>query len=180
MIEKITPLQFLTATLIIEVIILFLFRFTNSPFSGRAINRWYNNFSWSAVILDVTSFLIGFYLAKYVYEFLVKRGYITREYEFWKFLAILLAIQITHDICFYFFVILPTKPGMNSVIDELKSYSKNIGTGAIIGDSFMYIVATPILYYLIVKYSNQTNTFISIVCLYLVAYFLHQKPVIKM
>jgi len=180
MIEKITPLQFLTATLIIEVIILFLFRFTHSPLTGPSINRWYNNFGWSAVLLDITSFLIGFYLAKFVYEFLVKRGYITREYEFFKFLAILLAIQIIHDICFYFFVILPTKPGMNSVIDELKSYSKNIGTGAIIGDSFMYIVATPILYYLIVKYSNQTNTFISIVCLYLVAYFLHQKPAIKM
>jgi hypothetical protein len=180
MIEKITPLQFLTATLIIEVIILFLFRFTHSPLTGPAINRWYNNFTWTAVIMDILSVMIGFYLAKYVYEFLVKRGYITRKYEFWKYLAILLAIQITHDICFYFFVILPTKPGKNSVIDELKSYSKSIGAGAIRGDSFMYIVATPILYYLIVKYSNQTNTFISIVCLYLVAYFLHQKPVIKM
>ena len=180
MIEKITPLQFLTATLIIEVIILFLFRFTHSPISVPAINNWYDNFSWTAVILDVTIFMIGFYLAKYVYEYLVKHKYITSKYEFWKYLAILLAIQIIHDICFYFFVILPTKPGMNSVIDELKSYSKSVGTGAIKGDSFMYIVATPILYYLIVKYSNQTNTFISIICLYLVAYFLHQKPVIKM
>ena len=180
MIENITTLQFLTATLIIEVIMIFLFRFTKSPFSGKSINDWYTNFTWSAIILDVLSVMIGFYLAKYVYEFLTKRGYITREYEFLKYLILLLGIQILHDFMFYFFVILKTDKGQNKIIDELKSYSKNVGVGAVIGDSFMYLVATPILYYLIINYSNQTNSFISIVCMYLIGYFLYQKPIIKM
>ena len=51
--------------------------------------------------------------------------------------------------------------------------------GAVIGDSFMYLVATPILYYLVVNNRNDTNVFINIVSLYLIGYFMYQKPVIK-
>ena len=176
MIEKINTLQFLTATLIIEVFMLFLFRYTNSPFSGKSINVWYDKFRWGSVILDVMSVMIGFYLAKYLYEYLVSKNIMNRKYEFLKYIVILLLIQITHDILFYIFVILPTPKNSNLIIDELKSYSKKVGSGAIIGDSFMYIVATPILFYLIARFSNETNSFISIVCLYLIGYFLYQKP----
>ena len=65
-------------------------------------------------------------------------------------------------------------------IDELKSYSKSIGTGAIIGDSFMYLLATPLLYLYIQKNNINTNTFISIVCFYLIGYLIYQKPKISM
>ena len=41
MIENITFTQFLTASLIIETFMLFLFRFTKSPFTGIAINNWF-------------------------------------------------------------------------------------------------------------------------------------------
>ena len=50
---------------------------------------------------------------------------------------------------------------------------------AVIGDSLMYLVATPILYYLITKNSNDTNVFINLIGLYLIGYFLYQKPIIK-
>ena len=81
---------------------------------------------------------------------------------------------------FYFTVIRNTKSGINRVIDEFKSYAESVGTGAVIGDSFMYLVATPILYYLITKNSNDTNVFINLIGFYLIGYFLYQKPVIKM
>jgi hypothetical protein len=180
MIENITFLQFLTATLIIETFILFLFRFTKSPFTGIAINRWYNNIGIIAVLLDIVSFLIGFYLAKFLYQYLTHNGYMNKDYELWKFLGLVLMIQILHDFGFYFTVIQNTSSGMNRVIDEFKSYAKSVGSGAVIGDSFMYLVATPILYYLVTKNSNDTNIFINLVSLYLIGYFLHQKPVIKM
>ena len=89
-------------------------------------------------------------------------------------------IQILHDFGFYFTVIRNTKSGVNRVIDEFKSYAKSVGSGAVIGDSFMYLVATPILYYLVVNNRNDTNVFINIVSLYLIGYFMYQKPVIKM
>ena len=66
MIEKLTFIHFLTASSLIETFMLYLFRFTNSPFTGMAINNWYNNLGWTAIILDVVSLLIGFYLAKFL------------------------------------------------------------------------------------------------------------------
>ena len=179
MIENITFTQFLTASLIIETFMLYLFRFTNSPFTGIAINNWYNNLGWTAIILDVVSLLIGFYLAKFLYEYLTDNGYTNKNYEFWKFLGLVLTIQILHDFGFYFTVIRNTKSGVNRVIDEFKSYAKSVGSGAVIGDSFMYLVATPILYYLVVNNRNDTNVFINIVSLYLIGYFLYQKPVLN-
>ena len=76
MIKDLTFLHFLTASVVIEAFILYLFRFTKSPLTGVAINRWYDNLGWSAVILDILSFLIGFYIAKFIYEYLVVEKYI--------------------------------------------------------------------------------------------------------
>ena len=59
-------IHFLTAALSIELFMLFLFRFTRSPFTGKSINNWYTNFGWSAIILDVLSVIIGFYISKYI------------------------------------------------------------------------------------------------------------------
>ena len=42
------------------------------------------------------------------------------------------------------------------------------------------LVATPILYYLVVNNRSDTNVFTNIVSLYLIGYFMYQKPVIKM
>ncbi len=180
MIENITFTQFLTATLLIETFMLFLFRFTKSPFTGIAINNWYNKIGIIAVLLDIVSVLIGFYLAKFLYEYLVNNNYISRDYELWKFLGLVLMIQILHDFGFYFTVIQNTKKGVNRVIDEFKNYAKSVGTGAVIGDSFMYLVATPLLYYVILNNRNDVNVFTNLVCFYLIGYFLYQKPKIKM
>ena len=43
-------IHFLTAALSIELFMLFLFRFTRSPFTGISINNWYTNFGWSAAV----------------------------------------------------------------------------------------------------------------------------------
>ena len=44
----------------------------------------------------------------------------------------------------------------------------------------MYLIGTPILYFLVYKLSNETNSFISVVSIYLIGYFIYQKPIIKM
>jgi len=74
MIKDLTFLHFLTASVIIELFMMILFRFTKSPFTGISINRWYDNLGWTAVILDILSILIGFYIAKFIYEYLVKEN----------------------------------------------------------------------------------------------------------
>ena len=180
MIKDLTFLHFLTASVVVETFILYLFRFTKSPLTGVAINRWYDNLGWSAVILDILSFLIGFYIAKFIYEYLVKEKYINTDYEIYKFLGIVLCVQIIHDFTFYFLAIKPYPKNKNRVIDEFKSYAERVKTGAVIGDSFMYLLATPLLYLYIQKNNINTNTFISILCFYLIGYLIYQKPKISM
>lgn len=177
MIENITFLQFLTATLIIETFMMILFRFTKT---SKAINNWYNNLGWTAVILDVLSILIGFYIAKFIYEYLVEQKYINTEYELYKYLGLVLMVQIIHDFSFYFFVIKPYPKFKNKVIDEFKEYAKYYKSQAVFADSLIYIATTPILYYLITKNNNDINVFINLIGFYLIGYFLYQKPIIKM
>ena len=174
-ISKLSFIHFLTSALIIECFMIFLFRFTKSPFSGKSINSWYTNFEWSAVILDVLSLIIGFYIAKYAYLFLLKKDIISKKYALLTFLAIMLVIQIVHDFTFYFTVIKQHKTGRNAIMDELQSYANKVSYGAVIGDSFMYLLATPLLYFLI-QMENEENTFISLVSAYIIGYILYQKP----
>lgn len=180
MIKDLTFLHFLTASVCIELFMLYLFRFTKSPFTGISINRWYDNLGWTAVILDVLSVLIGFYIAKFIYEYLVKEKYINTDYELYKYLGLVLLVQITHDLLFYLFVIKPYPKNKNLVMDEFKNYAERVKAGAVIGDSFMYLLATPLLYLYTQKNNINTNTFISIVCFYLIGYLIYQKPKINM
>ena len=177
MVSNLEFIHFFTAACIIEMIFLFLFRFTRSPLTGRAINQWYTNLRWSAITLDIISVLIGFYIAKFIYEYLVVKGYLTTKYELGKFLGIVLMVQIIHDFSFYAFVIKPTPMGQSLVMDEFKRYAKSVRTGAVIGDSLMYLLGTPLLFYL-ATVRNDINVFSSLVSLYLVGYFVYQKPLV--
>ena len=175
MIKNITFLHFFTSACVVELFILYLFRFTKSPLTGRAINNWYTNLRWTAVILDIISLLIGFYIAKFIYEYLVTTKLIDDKHELLKFLGIVLCVQIIHDFSFYFLVIKDSKMGSSLVMDEFIRYSKSVGTGAVIGDSIMYLLATPLVFYL-VNVRTDVNVFSSLVSLYLVGYFIYQKP----
>tara|TARA_B100000902_G_C26700849_1_gene617081 strand:- start:13 stop:492 length:480 start_codon:yes stop_codon:yes gene_type:complete len=153
---------------------LFLFRFTKH--SDITINNWYDKLGWTSIILDILSIIIGFYLAKYLYLYLVQNNYISPKNEIIYYLSILLCIQILHDLTFYFYIIKPTPKGVNDVIDEFKKYAKQYRINAVIADSLIYIVTTPLLYYYISKQNTDNNIFTTIVCIYIIGYLLHQKP----
>jgi hypothetical protein len=174
MIADLTFLHFLTASLIIELSMLTLFRFTKT---SKAINNWYDNLGWTAVILDILSILIGFYIAKFIYEYLVDHKYINSDYELYKYLGLVLMVQIIHDFSFYFFIIKPYPKNTNKVLDEFKEYAKYYQSQAAFADSLIYIATTPLLYLFIQKNNINTNTFISIVCFYLIGYLIYQKPI---
>ena len=63
-------------------------------------------------------------------------------------------------------------------MDEFKSYAKNTNLGAIVGDSWMYLMGIPILIHTL-KYNNEYLIFISNICLYLIGYLVYQKPLYK-
>ena len=176
MIKHITFLHFFTAACIVELFMVTIFRY--SGIRGNkwmAINNWYTNLRWTAVILDIISVLIGFYIAKFIYEYLVTTKLIDDKHELLKFLGIVVCVQIIHDFSFYFLVIKDSKMGSSLVMDEFIRYSKSVGINAVIGDSIMYLLATPLVFYL-VNVKSDVNVFSSLVSLYLIGYFIYQKP----
>ena len=91
------------------------------------------------------------------------------------FLILVLLVQILHDFLFYFLVIKPYPKFKNTVIDEFKEYAKHYQSQAVLADSMIYLFTTPLLYFIISKQSQNINIFISLVCIYLMGYFIHQK-----
>ena len=177
MIKDLTFLDFLTVSAIVEVLVLVYFRFIDGIINNSsAINRWYDNLGWSAIILDILSFLGGFYIAKFIYEYLINHKYITTKNELYKYLGLVLLVQITHDFLFYFLIINPYPKNTNKVMDEFKYYASKAGTNAVMGDSIMYLIGTTLLYYVIQNNNKDTNIFISILSFYLIGYFVYQKP----
>mgnify|MGYP003982105481 FL=1 len=79
MIDKLNFIHFLTASAVVELVMLYLFKFTDQ--SSQAINNWYENLGWTAIILDVLSILIGFYLAQFMFNYLLKNNYLSKNNE---------------------------------------------------------------------------------------------------
>ena len=174
--KKIKFIHLLSTTLLVELFMIFLFRFTKSPFSGVQINKWYDKYRFDALLMDTLSFIIGFYISIFLYKKLkINKKIKNNLNKFLVFLGIVLCVQISHDILFYFLIINPYPKNSNIMIDSFKKYADTIKGGAIIGDSFMYIISIPILYFMLNK-SENVNLVTSIVALYILGYMLYQKP----
>ena len=63
-------------------------------------------------------------------------------------------------------------------MDEFIRYAKSVKYGAVIGDPTMYLLATTFIIY-ISKFRNDVNIFSSLVSLYLIGYFIYQKPLLQ-
>ena len=169
-IENINFTHILTTTLIVELYMLILFRYTKSVFSVKSINDWYDNYKLIAILLDIFIVIIGFYLTIFTFKYF-------KFNKYYQFLILQLVIQIVHDILFYLFFSWYPK-NFNSLIDEFKIYAKNTKAGAILGDSFMYLIGVPILFSLL-NIKNNNLIFISVLCSYLIGYLIYQKPLYK-
>ena len=170
-IKNLEFIDFLTVIFIVELLTLYIF--TNIHIAWITSN-WYYNLRWTALILDMASFMGGFYLAKFAYLTLLNNNIITNAYPIFKYSGILISIQVIHDIMFYFTTIIPTKRGSNYVIDLFKDYAKIAKTDAITGDSLMYLITLPMLFNL--NYlGDDLKIFICILCLYLLGYLIYKK-----
>jgi len=156
-------LPIFNGVLIAELIILLLVQF--GFFRSIFLQQWYLKFNISAVIMDVFILVIGFIITRYLYKKIFNR------YKLWKFILLFLLIQIFHDIIFYLFFEYLIPKGKNRVIDLFKKYGKEVGLGAIIGDSFMVIISCIIASFLASKKINN-NIIISIIMVYLIPYFI--------
>lgn len=169
-----TMVSYIAAVVVVEFIILVLFRLTNSPLTGKEINEWYDTYGLDALLLDMLSATIGFVLAAFAYPLFFS------EFNLGYFLLVILVIQIAHDYLFWRYVIVPIPKGHNKVIDTLKVYAEQAKGGAIIGDSVIYILAVPIasmLLYASQFYGMSFLLGVILFALYPVMYLLYTKPV---
>jgi len=156
-------LPIFNGVLISELIIILLVNI--GFFKSIFLKKWYLNFNISAVIMDVFILVIGFIITRYLYR------KVFNDYKLWKFILLFLVIQIIHDISFYILFEYVIPKGSNTVIDLFKRYGKEVGAGAIIGDSFMVIISSIMAALLATKKLNY-NIIISIITVYTIPYLI--------
>lgn len=156
-------LPILNGCLSADLIIIFLLY--HGIFKSRLLGKWYQKYQLSAVIADVLILVIGIILARFFYK------YLFYSFNIWKFTGLAVTIQIIHDILFYlFFKSVPT--GYNAMLDFFKDYAREVGVGAILGDSFMMILAC-LLSSHFATYSLNGNLIILIFSLYFFPYMIN-------
>jgi uncharacterized protein YacL len=158
-------LPILNGCLNADLIIIFLA--FHGVFKSNYLKKWYKKYQLSAVLADVLILVIGIILARFFYKYLFK------TFSIWKFTLLAVFIQIIHDILFYLlFKSLPV--GYNSMLDFFKEYAKEVGAGAILGDSFMMILAC-LLSSNFATYNLNTNIITLIISLYFFPYIINYE-----
>lgn len=160
-------LPILNGCLNADLIIIFLV--FHNIFNSFYLKKWYKTFNLSAVMADVLILVIGIIIARFLYRFIFS------EFNIWKFTGLAVCIQIIHDIFFYlFFTSVPT--GYNFMLDFFNSYAKEVGAGAIFGDSFMMIIAC-LLSSRFATFEINRNIILLIISLYFVPYVVNYEKI---
>ena len=158
-------LPILNGCLNADLIIIFLA--FHGGFKSIYLKKWYKKYQLNAVLADVLILVIGIILARFFYK------YLFNTFNIWKFTGLAVCIQIIHDLLFYWlFTSLPL--GYNSMLDFFKEYAKEVGVGAILGDSFMMIISC-LLSSHFATYNLNINIIILIICVYFFPYMINYE-----
>jgi hypothetical protein len=158
-------LPILNGCLTADIIIIFLL--FNNVFHSIYLKKWYKKFNLSASIADTLILVIGIIIARFFY------GYFFKEFNIWLFTGLAVGIQIIHDILFY--LLFKNVPeGYNYMLDVFKYYAKEVGVGAILGDSLMMILACLLSSYFATFSLNQ-NIITLIVTSYFIPYMIYYE-----
>ena len=164
--NKFEYIPILTANIYADLFIIFG-AFSKIYFNIKSLEGWYKKYRLSAMIADILIGVLYMLLGRYV---VYKSGL---EIGLTAFAAICVFIQIVFDFLFYiFFSIIPK--GSNNMLDFFKVYSKEAGTGALLGDSFLVLMAV-ILSAFLNQASYDTNIVLLITSIYLTPYFIYMK-----
>jgi len=158
-------LPILNGCLIVDIII--IFSLFNRVYKSSFLERWYKKYQLSAVLADVLILVIGIIIARFLYK------YFFGEFNIWKSTGLAVIIQIIHDFLFYYlFKSIPI--GYNSMLDFFKGYAKEVGIGAIFGDSLMMILSCLLSSYF-ATFSLNSNIIILILSVYILPYMINYK-----
>lgn len=164
--NKFEYIPIITANIYADLFIIFV-TFSKIYINIKSLEDWYKKYRLSAMIADILIGVLYILLGRYlVYNSGLQVGLTA-------FAAICVFIQIIFDFLFYiFFTIVPK--GSNHMLDFFKGYSKEVGAGALLGDSFLVIMAV-IISALLNQTSYDTNIVFLIISIYLTPYFIYMK-----
>jgi hypothetical protein len=111
---------------------------------------------------------IGIIIARFLYKYLFGT-----TFSIWKFTGLAVCIQIIHDVLFYL-LFKNTPVGYNAMLDFFKGYAKEVGSGAIIGDSCMMILAC-LLSSHFATYSINLNIILLVISSYFIPYMINYE-----
>lgn len=164
--NKFEYVPIITANIYADLFIIFV-TFAKIYVNIKSLEGWYKKYRLSAMIADILIGVLYILLGRYlVYKSGLKIGLTA-------FAGICVFIQIIFDFLFYIlFTIIPK--GSNDMLDFFKVYSKEVGASALLGDSFLVIMAV-IISALLNQSSFDTNIVLLIISVYLTPYFIYMK-----
>jgi len=160
----------LVGAIVIEILVVAITRFFPA-FSGKYLNLWYSRFKLSAILMDVTSVMIGFGIARYIYTEYV---YPKNDWNPWYFTALAVLVQVAHDVLFYIGVIRQVPEGQNGIVDLFKKYADVGGWRVVAGDSAI-MVGTSISSMLLKAFPLHGVVFLGLAGAYMLPYFMEAK-----
>jgi len=164
--NKFEYIPIITANIYADLFIIFA-TFATIYIKTKSLERWYKKYRLSAMIADILIGVLYILLGRYL---VYKSGL---QIGLTAFAGICVSIQIIFDFLFYiFFTIIPK--GSNDMLDFFKGYAKEAGANALLGDSFLVIMAV-IISALLNKSSYDTNIVFLILSIYLTPYFIYMK-----
>ena len=147
--------------------IIMMFLIFHGVFKSLYIKQWYKKFNLSACIMDISILILIIVFTRFLYSF------VFTEYSLLKFTGLAVAIQICHDLLFYyFFKNLPT--GYNYVFDFFKKYANEVGGKAIIWDTIA-IILTCLLSSHFAIYSLNLNIILLISSIYFIPFHIYYE-----
>jgi hypothetical protein len=164
--NKFEYIPIITANIYADLFIIFV-TFAKIYVNIKSLEGWYKKYRLSAMIADILIGVLYILLGRYlVYKSDIQIGLTA-------FAAICVFIQIIFDFLFYiFFIIIPK--GSNDMLDFFKGYSNEVGGNALLGDSFLVIMAV-IISALLNQSSYDINIVFLIISIYLTPYFIYMK-----
>ena len=142
----------IASAILVEHFVLCLLYFNKN--SGKTIRQWYNQFTIGAYAMDVTSAIIGAFLAT-----LLTSSYYLQ-------LLFVVIIGLIHDISFGLFLnSVNTKS--SKVLEFFKNYAKEYGKKILVVDALMLLSTLLVSNYLLNNFSNDNIIFLGVLSSYI-------------
>lgn len=153
-----TILTLAIGAIIVESIGLILIYFT--ALTRKTIRQWYKQFTLGAYTMDITSVLIGTYLATLFTP------------NFYLQLLYVVIIGVIHDTSFGFFInSINTKS--SKILEFFKKYAKEYGKKILFVDALILVSTLLVSNYLSITFSQNNIYFIGILFIYIGLLFVY-------